>query len=77
MATHTHRASVLARETLCDKFHVAMKPTSNTTNAFTQSEKDNPPVSPKNKYKKNNEKSGKEIVNQVNSMRQVLGGVNV
>jgi len=49
----------------------------NTTNAFTQSEKDNPPVSPKNKYKKKNEKFGKEIVNQVNSMRQVLGGVNV
>lgn len=49
----------------------------NTTNAFTQSEKDNPPVSPKNKYKKNNEKSGKKVVNQVNSMRQVLGGVNV
>ena len=50
----------------------------NTTNAFTQSEKDNPPAGrTKHNYKKNNEKSAGLTVKQVNNMRKVVGGVNV
>ena len=50
----------------------------NTTNAFTQSEKDNPPAGKtKHNYKKKNEKSAGLTVKQVNNMRKVVGGVNV
>ena len=50
----------------------------NTTNAFTQSEKDNPPAGrTKHNYKKKNEKSDDESAKQVNNMRKVIGGINV
>ena len=50
----------------------------NTTNAFTQSEKENPPAGrTKHNYKKKNEKSAGLTVTQVNNMRKVVGGVNV
>ena len=50
----------------------------NTTNAFTQSEKDNPPAGrTKHNYKKKNEKSAGLTVKQVNNMRKVIGGINV
>lgn len=50
----------------------------NTTNAFTQSEKDNPPAGrTKHNYKKKNEKSAGLTGKLVNDMRKVVGGINV
>ena len=50
----------------------------NTTNAFTQSEKDNPPAGKtKHNYKKKNEKSAGLTGKLVNDMRKVVGGINV
>jgi hypothetical protein len=60
-----------------------------TTNAFTQSEKDNPPVSvkaqkkhtraaeTKHSYKKKNENNDDEPLNMLNTMRKVVGHLNV